>query len=206
MIICGFPGVGKSYAGKQYDNLTHWIDLESTPFNRNWDMYIDTACYLSQQGYIVMLTSHKELRERLKERGINYTVVLPKDTDDVKDEYIKRYTRRGSSEEFIKNIKNKWSEYTKSYEWERVIRLEKNEYISDEKTREALLDVPEVFLSKKAMCHVFPDQTDIKIVDELFGNIKRCCRYTSVVSDEYFIVSPENNPLFVGYILYVLMK
>lgn len=69
MIICGYQGIGKSsIAGK--NNI---IDLESGNFwhknNRpsKWYIYYcNIAEHLSQQGYIVLLSSHKEVMDRLK--------------------------------------------------------------------------------------------------------------------------------------------
>ena len=36
MIICGYAGIGKSYLAHNYPNI---IDLESTPFEKDWDRY-----------------------------------------------------------------------------------------------------------------------------------------------------------------------
>ena len=36
MIICGYAGIRKSYLAHNYPNI---IDLESTPFEKDWDRY-----------------------------------------------------------------------------------------------------------------------------------------------------------------------
>ena len=69
MIICGYQGIGKStVAGR--NNI---IDLESGNFWHkgqrpdNWYVYYcNIAEHLSRQGYIVLLSSHKVVRDRLR--------------------------------------------------------------------------------------------------------------------------------------------
>ena len=39
MIISGFPGTGKSTMAK----FSRWVDLESTPFKKNWLLYAEVA-------------------------------------------------------------------------------------------------------------------------------------------------------------------
>lgn len=68
MIIIGYQGIGKStLAGKH-----NCIDLESGNFfvdgvrDENWyKMYVQIATHLSEQGYIVFVSSHKVVREEL---------------------------------------------------------------------------------------------------------------------------------------------
>ena len=40
MIICGYAGIGKSYLGH---NAVGVIDLESTPFEKDWERYAKCA-------------------------------------------------------------------------------------------------------------------------------------------------------------------
>ena len=39
MIICGFPGTGKSVMAR----YSKWVDLESTPFRKNWRLYAEVV-------------------------------------------------------------------------------------------------------------------------------------------------------------------
>ena len=105
-IICGFAGIGKSYLAKE---LAGWIDLESTPFNKNWDLYTDVAIYMQKNGYTPMLSCHKELREKLKEKGADYVVVIPK--LEHKQNYIKRYKERSEERRVGKECRSRWSPY-----------------------------------------------------------------------------------------------
>lgn len=125
MIICGFAGIGKSYMCKHYAN---WIDLESTPFEKDFERYVKVAQHMDKQGYNVMLSCHGDLRKLLHEKGIEYTLVVPK--RELKEEYINRYKNRGNTESFIKNLNSNWDKFCKPYEFEKVVYLDSNDFIS----------------------------------------------------------------------------
>ena len=74
MIICGFAGTGKSTAAKKIPGV---VDLESTPFQKDWETYVRVAKHMSDNGYIVLLSCHQELRNELQNQGIDYVVVVP---------------------------------------------------------------------------------------------------------------------------------
>jgi hypothetical protein len=105
-IICGFAGIGKSYLAK---NRKCFVDLESTPFNKNWDLYSDVAIHMANNGYNVMLSCHKELREILKKKNAKYTVCLPPKKEKYK--YLQRYKDRGNDGNFIKLFEEKFDEF-----------------------------------------------------------------------------------------------
>ena len=54
MIICGFPGVGKSTLAR----FSNWVDLESTPFEKDWVRYAKVAKHMNDNGYNVMVSTH----------------------------------------------------------------------------------------------------------------------------------------------------
>lgn len=65
MIIIGFPGIGKSSVSNPF---TGYVDLESSNFPKTegWEkVYCDVALDLSQQGYDVFVSSHKQVRDYL---------------------------------------------------------------------------------------------------------------------------------------------
>jgi len=114
MIICGFAGTGKSTAAKK---ITGVIDLESTPFQKDWDTYARVAKHMSDQGYYVLLSCHKELREKLHELGYDYIVVYPEKNQ--KDIYRQRYVDRGNAPEFIAMQMSHWEDWVgRSLSWE----------------------------------------------------------------------------------------
>jgi hypothetical protein len=111
MIICGYAGIGKSYLGHNFPNV---IDLESTPFEKDWDRYVKCAIHYHKQGYLVLVSCHKELRKRLCEHnsGVGYgerMTVVPNIKD--KETYRQRYANRGNTEEFIKTQMDNWEKW-----------------------------------------------------------------------------------------------
>lgn len=105
MIICGFPGTGKSTMAK----LSRWVDLESTPFRKNWRLYAEVAKHMSDNGYTVMISTHAELLDELEWIEARYTVIIP-DIEDIQT-YMHRFEGRGNTTEFCKNVYDHW------YEW-----------------------------------------------------------------------------------------
>ena len=105
MIICGFPGTGKSMMAK----FSRWVDLESTPFKKNWILYAEVAKHMSDNGYTVMISTHKEVLDALEQIEASYTVVIPPTTD--KNTYLMRYEMRGNSHEFIRLLDENWERW-----------------------------------------------------------------------------------------------
>lgn len=128
-IICGFAGIGKSTLMKMSD----WVDLESTPFAKNWDIYSDVAIHMAKNGHRVMLSCHKELRDILLEKGADFEVIIQRIED--KKEYLRRYAERGNTEQFIKLFEDKWEDFINEIladsDKMNVVVLGKNEYLSD---------------------------------------------------------------------------
>ena len=76
MIYVGYPCIGKSSIAGE-DNF---IDLESSNFKQynNWvEVYVNTAIQLSNQGYNVFLSTHKDVRNELKKKDEPYIAVFP---------------------------------------------------------------------------------------------------------------------------------
>ena len=111
MIICGYAGIGKSTLSKNYPMV---IDLESTPFEKDWDRYAKCAIYYSNQGYLVLISCHKEIRERIcnYDNGVkfgNRITIVPSVED--KELYRERYKNRGNTQEFIDMQMNNWEKW-----------------------------------------------------------------------------------------------
>ena len=105
MIICGFPGTGKSTMAK----FSRWVDLESTPFKKNWLLYAEVAKHMSDNGYTVMVSTHEEMLNALEQIEANYVVVIPPITD--KKTYLHRYDIRGNTYEFIQLLETNWEKW-----------------------------------------------------------------------------------------------
>jgi len=108
MIICGYAGIGKSTAAK---NMPGVVDLESTPFKKNWEMYVDVAQHMNKNGYHVLLSCHKELRDELIKRKQPFFVAVP--SIQHKESYRQRYIDRGNDEAFINLQIDNWEKWLK---------------------------------------------------------------------------------------------
>ena len=107
MIISCYPGVGKTTISKGRIDI---IDLDSSLFsqlstdfivyrnseggldnvtNEFWPyFYVKIAEKLSQDGYIVLVSSHKEVRARLLDVGEDFYCITP--VPELKDEWIEK--------------------------------------------------------------------------------------------------------------------
>lgn len=106
LIICGFAGIGKSTFALKNARV---VDLESTPFERDWKRYVKVAKHMADNKYIVLVSCHAELRKELKLQNIQYTLALP--NKDKKKEYIERYKNRQNTEAFIKSLHDNWDNF-----------------------------------------------------------------------------------------------
>lgn len=124
LIISAFPGCGKSYCVKhEQDKFKKMIvDLESSNYswcedkngvkerNSNFPKnYIDAIKENMGIANVIFVSSHKEVREALKEAGLDYILVYPNYYQ--KAEYLKRYKKRGDSPNFISQIDYNWEEW-----------------------------------------------------------------------------------------------
>ena len=101
MIIIGYQGIGKSTLANKDDKF---IDLESGSFwltntdgsryrYDNWyEMYCNVAEHLSQQGYIVFVSSYEVVRNRLKQSKERVFTLYP--DVSLKDQWIQRLSDR----------------------------------------------------------------------------------------------------------------
>ena len=102
MIYVGYPCIGKSSIAGQ-DNF---IDLESSLFNDgsdNWEKkYVNVAIELASQGYDVFVSSHKQVRETLKEMSVLFVCIFP----DLKleNEWFNRTAQRYKLNPIKKNL------------------------------------------------------------------------------------------------------
>jgi len=134
-VICGFAGIGKSTCAKE---LLGVVDLESTPFNKDWEVYARCAKHMADNGYTVLLSCHKELRQHLLDNGVEFTTVIPSPilregshSIDSKTVYLKRYKDRGNTQDFIKLMSNNWGEFNTVLPNEEVIELPLDKYLID---------------------------------------------------------------------------
>lgn len=142
-IICGFSGIGKSTAEQKNRRI---LDFESSGYSnifengfvvsRNKDFpknYIDKLEELmkNDEAYYYLLSCHEEVRNELKARGLKYIIVLPH--MEYKNEYLKRWLKRGSDIDFITQMDKRWEVMINSCERDTApkIYLNEHEYLSD---------------------------------------------------------------------------
>ena len=95
--------------------------------------YIDAMIEHMREHHncVYLLSCHKEVRDELKARDFEYIIVMPHPFH--KNEYMKRWLRRGSSEEFIRSMYDRWDSMIRSCEEDSSpkIYLDEKEYIND---------------------------------------------------------------------------
>lgn len=119
MIICGFPGVGKSYATSVLEQKDLVSDSDSSLFDKskfpaNYVKHLGNLSSIQQntnKRLHIFGSSHKEVRDALLEAGLEFIVVIP--TSDQKADYIERYKKRGSPEAFIKLLDENFENWIK---------------------------------------------------------------------------------------------
>lgn len=111
MIVIGYQGVGKTTLCRGWQPRFISIDLESSWWkdelgNRpeKWvHSYCKVAEELSKQGYVVFISSHKAVQDRLRESEEKILAVYP--SQELKQDWIEKLTKRfretGNMKDFI---------------------------------------------------------------------------------------------------------
>lgn len=147
IVIAGFPGVGKSTFKKNIDEKFKGesikvYDSDSSKYKENWpDDYISHIINLIEKNKyaehlsFIMVSTHKEVLEKLVEAGVRFTIVVPKRED--KETFITRYSNRGSSVDFCNLLSEKWDSFINDI-WTfignplvNIVRINSTNYIED---------------------------------------------------------------------------
>lgn len=103
MIISGFTGIGKSTIANS--STKRIIDLESSDFNKADNTWYETYCKvakrLSDQGYIVFVSCHSDVRNWFKYHNIPYVVIYPE--KDLENEWTMKLQKRYDKTKLIKD-------------------------------------------------------------------------------------------------------
>lgn len=146
MVICGFPGIGKSYLYEKVgsgivsdsdSSLFSWIEVNGEKVrNPNFVKdYLEHILSLLGDSSIetILVSTHKEIRDALVENGLVHCLVIP--TRDRRSEFEEIYKKRGN--EWGSYIIDNWDSIIddlKSYkdnEWTLLVELEKGKFLSD---------------------------------------------------------------------------
>lgn len=116
---------------KAYDSDSSTFDKSEFPANYIQHMKEVIQRHAGQSPFLFLGSSHDNVREAMQEAGIPYVIVYPH--RDLKEEYIERYKKRGSSEFFINLMTEKWDDFIDSCESDpnNSIVLESGQYLGD---------------------------------------------------------------------------
>lgn len=150
-IVCGFPGVGKTYVCSKQKELGIFVaDSDSSLFSRKFvdnsttsirnpdfpKNYIEYLVALINDHVLdyIFVSTHEDVRRALREANIIYTLVCP--TKELKDDYIQRYIDSGSDENFVNHLRTKFDEFVESCEndifaFEKVVLTSKENTLYD---------------------------------------------------------------------------
>jgi hypothetical protein len=132
-IISAFPGCGKSHYYRENKDLIV-LDSDSSTFDKS-DFprnYIEHIKSNIGKAHIIMVSSHKEVREALVDNNIKFELVYP--NLSIKEEFIQRYKDRGSPEKFINLLESNWGNWIGELELQTGCEkktLETGKYLSD---------------------------------------------------------------------------
>lgn len=139
IVISAFPGTGKThYYSAKSTRGKYVLDSDSSKFDKSEfpQNYIDHIKSQNGKVNIIFVSSHKEVREALVANEIGFILVYPE--IGLKDEYIERFKKRGSSEAFISLLLDKFEEWvTQLMNQKDCVHnvLKSGQYISDIITR-----------------------------------------------------------------------
>ncbi len=133
MVVSAFPGCGKSHLFRNKGDKKI-LDSDSSTFDKsqfpqNYIEHIKSNIGLVD---VILVSSHKEVRDALVEEGIEFTLVYP--GRDIKDEYIQRYIDRGNDDNFVKLLKSNWDIWLSELEDQTgcsKMELNSGQYLSD---------------------------------------------------------------------------
>lgn len=138
-IVSGFPGVGKTYYKKHAKGKV--LDSDSSKFSwakkgvRNPDFPQNYMAYIKEyisKVDVIMVSSHKVVRDALVEAGIKFTLAYP--YRGLKAEYLFRYKNRGNDQAFIDMMNKNWNKFIDELEKQpgcKTIRLSHHVYLVD---------------------------------------------------------------------------
>lgn len=139
LVVSGFPAVGKSrfYATSGLSVA----DSDSSQFS--WrspgkrhpdfpDNYMRHIKSLLGKRDVILVSSHKDVRDALVANGIRFTLVYPQRA--IKEQYLERCRERGSDDAFVAMLDKMWDVWIGELQEQphcEHIELGRDEYLSD---------------------------------------------------------------------------
>jgi len=109
LVVAGFPGVGKTYLTKQYDEKEEIVlDSDSSLFDKKDfpNNYIEHIKSVIGKADVVFVSTHADVLAKLKEENVDFKIICPK--KELKEEYLSKYKERGNDDAFIKLLSENW--------------------------------------------------------------------------------------------------
>lgn len=133
LVVSAFPGCGKSHLFRNKGDKKI-LDSDSSTFDKSQfpENYINHIKSNIGDADIILVSSHKEVRDALQNQGIEFTLVYP--SRDIKEEYIQRYIDRGNDDKFVELLKKNWENWMTELEEQKgcnKIELKNGQYLSD---------------------------------------------------------------------------
>ena len=123
-ILACFPGVGKTWVAEHAEEFgVSILDLDSALFNwesesvRSKDFpqnYINSIKDAIGNVDVLLISTHKTVRDALIKEGIKFTVIIPRIKD--KNLYLNRYRGRGNDESYVETLSHNWKAWLKEIE------------------------------------------------------------------------------------------
>ena len=136
IIICAFPGAGKSFAGSVVNNKRVVdLDIHTFPKNQYPNNYVDAVQGLYNSGEFdyILCACHESVRDAFREAGLHFIVVAPACKEKCRSECLTRLLRAGKDIEYLEYVSTHWDEFFDSLSKESAptIKLENTQYLSD---------------------------------------------------------------------------
>lgn len=132
LVVSAFPGTGKTTLFNKLKGDFKILDSDSSTFDKSKfpQNYIEHIKNNLDDVDVILVSSHKDVREAMTEAGIKYDYILPHPS--LKEEYIGRFWLRGNDENFIKLLDKFWEDWTDvSNETNYYIQMEHGQHLSD---------------------------------------------------------------------------
>ena len=132
VIVSGFPGIGKTHFFNSHSDQLSILDSDSSGYSKSPDFpnnYIKHIKDNMGKVDVILVSSHKEIRDAMDKAGVSYSLVIP--DISLKSEYVKRYIERGSPEALVSLIDKNWDTWLSGLEVKNLFILYKGQYLSD---------------------------------------------------------------------------
>lgn len=140
IIICGFPGIGKSTFFKEFGEKYECYDNDSSNYDDKFfpNNYIfDIEENIGKYDYIFVST-HEDVIDLLCKKGIKHSIFYP--SKESREIYIKNYRKRGNNSDFVDNLEMNFFDWINDLDnrynkidpnVERLYKLRVGRYLSD---------------------------------------------------------------------------